>query len=169
MGHSLWVRVAIVLLIILLAPIGETGAVPLNYEFTSGALRGGFAADYDPQVFNVFHSWQITAPTGFGTIVYDSTLLGAGQNVFANDNFCHCLVLFEGQSLFTRTSLFSLGYEETQAGIAGIYSFEHNINDLTITGSGTWAVPGPNTLWSFGLGLLPLFVFQWLKPSRPGV
>jgi hypothetical protein len=142
----------------------ESGAVPLNYQFTSGALTGGFTADFEILEGGVFKAWKITAPTGFGTMAYDLT--NPEQGVFHNEHFqCQCLSVYTGTQP-TLNNLFTLGYHQVALPnyLTGSYSFHHNINDLTITGSGNFAVPAPNTLWSFALGLLALVVVQWLSP-----
>jgi hypothetical protein len=166
MAHSLWTRFAIVLFIIGLVPIGETGAAPVTYEFTSGALTGGFTADFGVEFSAPFQSWKITAPTGFGTMVYDST--NPEQSIFANDPPCRCVAVFTG-SIPSTDSHFQLFYSDDAlpSDHTGTYNFDHLINALHISGSGNWvrgqAVPEPNTLWSCALGLLTLAGVQWLS------
>jgi hypothetical protein len=182
MGPSLWARVAIGLVglfIIALVPIGEAGAVPVqplpfHYEFTRGALTGTF------MMFNVsapdgddlrFWSWTFTAPTGFGTIVWDSA--NPQQGVFANDNLgTPALVLLDRhiENDPTMTLTLNLGPHSDVwlDKVSGTYFFEHlgshGGDSLRIEGEGEWArVPEPSTLWSLVLGLLAFVGVQSLS------
>jgi hypothetical protein len=144
-------------------------SLPYAYEFTSGALTGGFTADFDHE-FGPFKSWNITAPTGFGTIVWDST--NPGQVVDPSNDISFFgigslgLITPDFPETENRLALAVIG----ASGIAGTYFFNASLLDpfLFVEGTGNWergsAVPGPNTLCSFALGLLALIVVHWLSP-----
>jgi hypothetical protein len=171
-------RVAIVLFMLTLVPLSDAGAVPLIYEFTSGALTGKFTADFND--IDPFQSWKIAAPTGFGTIVWDST--NPVQTLFAHDLFPpEAFIHFLSEPLFLDPDFgLFLSVREVftdRVNLAGTYDFHLGSSrlPLNVTGSGNWkSVPEPNTLWSLVLGLLAISVVQWLshgvqelRQSRP--
>jgi hypothetical protein len=170
--------VSSVILVIVLVPIGEAGAVPFTYEFTSGALTGTFTADVvEPRMFIApFVSWDITAPTGFGTMVWNSG--NPNQAQFDNEWFAFSLTLdvitpplhLPGPSSELGLNVENLGLSLPD-NVSGTYSFISfpGLGDGGVTGTGDWVrlqpVPEPNTLWLSVLGVLALVGAQRFSPT----
>jgi hypothetical protein len=162
MAPSLWARVAIGLFVIALVSIGEAGAVPHVYQLTSGALTGTFTADLPAN--QPLISWNITAPTGFGTTVFS----GPGSLWDWDDHGTHLNLhsaLGGSPPLYFHFNFNANNLRNFLTdSVSGHYDFQHFTNHVEITGSGNWArVPEPNTLWSLVLGLLALVGVQWLS------
>jgi hypothetical protein len=168
MTRILLVRASVLTLCTILAAFSSALAVPYSYEFTSGGLTGSFTAEAEltsPPTY-AFQSWHITPPSG---PVWDSG--NPNQLQFDNFNQGGSLSL----ALFIQPGYPNFGLSVDNLGellpnsVSGTYSFLLVHDPFTReSGSGDWirSVPGPNTLWSLGFGLLALPVVEWLR-RRP--
>jgi hypothetical protein len=122
--------------------------VSSTYEFTSGALTGEFTSAIQDNPNNAFESWNITAPNGFGTTVWNSA--NPALLIFDNTNWGASITLTQlaGPAPLTvptqATSEFGLTIENLGSGrpdsASGTYSFGYSdhISALSIRGTGEW-------------------------------
>jgi hypothetical protein len=165
----------LLMLIIVILPFSPALAVSLTYEFTSGALTGTFTAGFPQPSPGFFTAWNITSPTGFGTMVWDSG--NPLQVVFADNElfFPDGPVGLLGLRCCTGTDDGPIGlglqvhnlievndqFEIVKHNVSGNYSFGFLGTNLTVTGSGEWkSVSGPNSLWLLLVGLITLVVWR---------